>query len=106
MKKLLTKLATVAMVTTCLSVPISMDAKTVYFDTQGETYSAMRVHAWNSENTDENTDWNSGGVVCEKVGNYIWKATFDDKYNTAIFCKEKLDDNNKLNGANGSSISD
>lgn len=106
MKKLLTKLATVAMVTACLSVPISMDAKTVYFDTQGETYSAMRVHAWNSENTDENTDWNSGGVVCEKVGNYIWKATFDDKYNTAIFCKEKLDDNNKLNGANGSSISD
>ena len=106
MKKLLTKLATVAMVTTCLSVPISMDAKTVYFDTQGETYSAMRVYAWNSENTDENTDWNSGGVVCEKVGNYIWKATFDDKYNTAIFCKEKLDNNNKLNGANGSSISD
>ena len=81
--------------TTCLSVPISMDAKTVYFDTQGETYSAIKVYAWNSSNESENNTWGTGSSL-EKIGNYVWTVTLPDQYDRAIFCKDNVSDGNKI----------
>ena len=91
MKKLLTRLAKAVIVAACMYVPISMDAVTVYFDTQGQTYSSMKAYAWKSTDIsdDKKTDM-------EKVGNYIWKVTLPDYMDRVDIYKENYTSGNRL----------
>lgn len=102
MKKLFTKLIGVSMLATGVACPLALDAKTVYFDTNGCALGAndvVTVHQW-TDNGASYTTWNTEGTKGTKVGSRVWKIEINDNADHVIFCKNSLADSNKLSATN------